>query len=129
MIDSSYSGGASQDSLGFRAEGQEVHIGWSLLLSLRAADDQPAAGADVLIQDSNGQTIAAGQSDSQGEFRTHVIEAVVDPDQTLVLVPVSIAATYEGEQLSATLDVTEPTEHTLTFSSAANLIHADRFEQ
>jgi len=67
MIDSSYEGGSSQDSVEFSTGQQELTFMWTLVV-------QAASGTSVIVTDKDGNTAASGSTDSSGVYSVQLVQ-------------------------------------------------------
>lgn len=127
VVDASYAGGASIDSVAFRHPEQELHVGWTV--QVRVLDDtQPAPGATVTAYDLDGAEIAQGVTDAAGNFSLIVPERIRRQGGDQWLTSTRFVAALDGETVETTRLIQSQTEVLLFFGEAPNEMFGNGFE-
>lgn len=114
MIDASFEGGASLNSVRFLNGGQDFHVGWTLNVRVRSSG-QAVSGASISVFDVNNQQIAQGTTDANGRFSTVVTQMIRRQGGDEQKTPTRVVATLGGASVQQTISATETTTLELTF--------------
>ena len=114
MIDASFEGGASLNSVRFLNGGQDFHVGWTLNVRVRSSG-QAVSGASISAFDVNNQQIAQGTTDANGRFSTVVTQMIRRQGGDEQKTPTRVVATLGGASVQQTISATETTTLELTF--------------
>ncbi len=127
LIDATYAGGASIDSLRFRHGGQMLHVGWTAQVRVRR-DAQLAPGAAVMVYDSEGAVVAQGVTGADGRLDVIVPERIRRQAGDTWLTPTRFVASLDGETAEITLPVNAPIHVQLDLGTVPDSIFANDFE-
>lgn len=108
MVDASFAGGASLNSVRFLNAGQDFHVGWTLQVQVRSSG-QAVAGASVSLFDINDQQIAQGTTDANGRFSAVVTQLIRRQGGDEQKTPTRVVASFGGASVEQSLAVTETT--------------------
>lgn len=127
LVDASYAGGASINSLRFRHADQELHVGWTVQVRVRN-NALPALAATVTVYDADGIQIGQGMTDATGRFSLIVPERIRRQGGDQWRTPTRFVAELDGETVETTIAINAQAQVLLDLGEVPDLIFGNGFE-